>query len=82
MRILGLSETDRLPKYPGCHVTPAPDNYRPLKPEEIQDEDIKMFKQKVKLVRSPYSEQLLAGYKVLKEYYQQRENKFRTSINN
>ncbi|CAG8546667.1 9872_t:CDS:2 [Cetraspora pellucida] len=63
-----------MPHYPGYFVRPAPANYRPLKLEEIQAEDVKKFEQKIKLVGSLPSEQLLEAYRNLKDYYREKEN--------
>ena len=53
------------PHYPRYYVSPAPNsNYRPLQTEEIQPEDIKMFQQKLQVLRSPFNQRLLEAYQL------------------
>ena len=53
------------PRYPRYYVSPAPHNYRPLKDEEIQPEDLQMFQPKLQILSASFSESLLATTKLL-----------------
>jgi len=60
----------RYPKYPAYQLTNAPSDYQLLKTEQILNEDIKKFKQKIKVVTGPENGELLKRYRELVNSHQ------------
>jgi hypothetical protein len=64
-RIIEELGLERLPRYPSYHITPAPQDYRPLKREEIDKEDLIKFKQKINIVANSNTGELLGRLRTL-----------------
>ena len=68
------------PTYPHYYVYAAPTNYRPLKLEEIQLEDIQKFQQKIQVLKAPLLESLIEAYQSLGQHHRTRLNQVKKKL--